>query len=586
MRVLQFKRMYLPALSILAVVLLLLILIGVSTYRNLDREEKTVLKFVHQQGLTLLHALEAGARTDMMMPRRHKDTIALFIQEAGKNNDIAYIYLIDSRGIVVHHSNSSLEGLSSAWQPQLDDKKEVQNRIRKLSDGTKVYDLAKRFLPNLWQFSPDNPDGMTENNRYMAPSTHADTIMVLGLKMAQFEAARRSDIHHAMIMAAVLVVLGSGALFFIFVIQNYYLVDRTLKQTRDYTRQVVANMANGLVSINSDGRIASYNLLALELLDLNGSEVSGMDLKSVIDFKKAGIENTLNTCQAMLEQEYHYRNRAGALVPISLSVTPILDEKKICTGAVIVLRDLREIKRLEEEVRHSEKLAAIGKLAAGVAHEIRNPLSSIRGFARFLAHSLADQSQEQEYAEVMVKEVDRINSVVNDLLTFARPLEPDLKPTDVAALMEHTLRLVEGDARSRNVDIRSTISPNLGRLHLDANQITQALLNLILNALQEVERGGKIEVFAGLEHSGDRLRIWVEDDGPGVSPDKKEKIFEPFFTTGEKGTGLGLAIVQKIVENHRGEIQVDSPFPGKKRGCRFTVIIPITTTENSKRESH
>jgi len=577
MKILRLKRLYLPALSILAVVLLLLILISISTYRNLERQEKTVLTFVYQQGLAVLHTLEAGARSGMVMNQWGKDSIGNLILETGKDENIAYVYLIDSQGTVVHHSNPSFGGMSSAWRPQLDDENPVQSRVRKLADGTQVYDLAKRFSPRPSLLMNHGQKGMMGPGNEMSSHQHSDTVIVLGLKMTAFEAARRSDIHHAVVMAAILVALGSGALFFIFVIQNYYLVDRTLKQTRDYTRQVVANMANGLLSIDPEGRIRSYNRLALELLGLKETEVDGMDLKSVIDFKETGIDDTLAGCQPVLEREFLHRKKSGALMPMTLSITPILDEKQTCTGAVIVLRDLREIKKLEEKVRHSEKLAAIGELAAGVAHEIRNPLSSIKGFARFLAHSLSDRTQEKEYAEIIAKEVDRINSVVNDLLTFARPLEPELAPTDVLELAEHTLRLVETDARSRDIRIRSKINPDLNSFLLDANQITQALLNLMLNALQEVDNGGVIVVGADVNESGTRLDIWVEDDGPGIPQDKKKKIFDPFFTTREKGTGLGLAIVHKIVENHRGEIRVESPLPGNTRGCRFTMTLPVAS---------
>ena len=577
MKILRLKRLYLPALSILAVVLLLLILISISTYRNLERQEKTVLTFVYQQGLAVLHTLEAGARSGMVMNQWGKDSIGNLILETGKDENIAYVYLIDSQGTVVHHSNPSFGGMSSAWRPQLDHENPVQSRVRKLADGTQVYDLAKRFSPRPSLLMNHGQKGMMGPGNEMSSHQHSDTVIVLGLKMTAFEAARRSDIHHAVVMAAILVALGSGALFFIFVIQNYYLVDRTLKQTRDYTRQVVANMANGLLSIDPEGRIRSYNRLALELLGLKETEVDGMDLKSVIDFKETGIDDTLAGCQPVLEREFLHRKKSGALMPMTLSITPILDEKQTCTGAVIVLRDLREIKKLEEKVRHSEKLAAIGELAAGVAHEIRNPLSSIKGFARFLAHSLSDRTQEKEYAEIIAKEVDRINSVVNDLLTFARPLEPELAPTDVLELAEHTLRLVETDARSRDIRIRSKINPDLNSFLLDANQITQALLNLMLNALQEVDNGGVIVVGADVNESGTRLDIWVEDDGPGIPQDKKKKIFDPFFTTREKGTGLGLAIVHKIVENHRGEIRVESPLPGNTRGCRFTMTLPVAS---------
>jgi two-component system sensor histidine kinase HydH len=575
MRILKLTRLYLPALSILAVVVLLLILISISTYRNLERQEKTVLTFVHQQGLAILHTLEAGARSGMVMNQWGKDSIGSLILETGKDENIAYVYLIDLQGTVIHHSNPSFGGMSSAWRPQLDDENRVQSRVRKLADGTQVYDLAKRFSPRPSSLMTPGHRGMMGDGYGMPSHRHSDAVIVLGLKMTAFEAARRSDIHHAVVMAAILVALGTGALFFIFVIQNYYLVDRTLEQTRDYTRQVVANMANGLLSIDPEGRIRSYNRLALELLGLREAGVDGKDLASVIDFQETGIHSTLSSCQPVFEREYLHRQKSGALMPMTLSVTPILDEKQTCTGAVILLRDLREIKKLEEKVRHSEKLAAIGELAAGVAHEIRNPLSSIKGFARFLAHSLSDRIQEKEYAEIMVKEVDRINRVVNDLLTFARPMEPEPAPTDVLELAEHTMRLVETDARSRDIKIRSKINPDLKRFLLDANQITQALLNLMLNALQEVDNGGAIDVGADVNESGTRLNIWVEDNGPGIPRDKKKKIFDPFFTTREKGTGLGLSIVHKIVENHRGEIRVESPLPGKTGGSRFIITLPV-----------
>ena len=174
----------------------------------------------------------------------------------------------------------------------------------------------------------------------------------------------------------------------------------------------------------------------------------------------------------------------------------------------------------------------------------------------------------------MVSEVERINTVVTDLLTFARPMEAEFAPTDVTELVEHSVRLVENDARSKNVQIQMQIS-DLSMLPLDSNQITQALLNLLLNALQAVDQGGHIIVAADLNASASCLHLSVEDNGPGIAEDKIERIFEPFFTTRETGTGLGLSIVHKIVENHNGEIRVQSPPDAKNFGSRFTIIIPL-----------
>jgi two-component system sensor histidine kinase HydH len=561
MKKLQLKKLYVPAFSIVAVVLILLVLISISTYRNLNRDKARALEFIHRQGLALIRTMEAGVRVGINHSKIQNghEVIERLIRETEKDEEIAYIYMLDEQGVIISHSDAPKQGRPADQAPLFIDEGQVQSRVRELSDGSKAYELAKCFLP----FHLSNARFKCNN------------IIVLALKMAAFEEARHTDFHHALIMAGIVVALGSGVLFFVFVIQNYYLAQGTLKETQDYTRQVVASMANGLLSVNQEGEVVSYNLLALELLGLKEPEIRGTDLKKFIDFEASGISETLSQCSSVLEKEIHHRKKSGEEVPLALSVSPIKDENNKCKAAVIVLRDLREIKRLESKVKRSENLAVIGKLAAGVAHEVRNPLGSVRGFAQFLSHALKDRPQERKYAETMVKELDRIDRVVTDLLIFARPLEPQLAPVDINELVEHILRLVHADARNRGIEIHQDISPDLGKLPLDENQMTQALLNLILNAIQAVESGGDIEVGADLHAHGTRLNIWVKSDGPGIPPEQREKIFDPFFTTKKKGTGLGLSIVHKIVENHGGEIMLESPLPGKNHGCRFNISIPI-----------
>jgi len=580
MRILPTKSLYLPALSIVAVVFLLLVMISVSTYRNLDREKSMALHFIYRQGVALIRSIEASARTGMKSLMWQEISLGSLLQETAKDKDIAYVYLVDGHGKIVHHSDPSKQGTPAVWNPEITDADQVVTRIVKSGDGHQVYELAKLFAPMYEPSLTRRQNQMMLFEQQTPPHTHSGDSIILGMKMEFLDQARHADIQHAFIMAAIILVLGSGALFFIFVIQNYYLVDKTLKQTKDYTRQVIASMANGLLSIDTEGRIASYNRPALELLGLTESETKGQDLSSMIDFAASGIRNTITDCISILDHEIRHRKKTGELIPLALSATPIRDESGICQGAVIVLRDLSEIKKLEEKVKRSEKLAAIGELAAGVAHEIRNPLSSIRGFAQFLRHALKDKPQEKEYAATMVAEVDRINRVVTDLLTFARPMEAEVVPTDITDLIEHTVRLVQADARSRDVKIRTRIA-DLSRLPLDPNQMTQALLNLLLNAIQAVDRNGRIEIGADLDADESCLLLWVADNGPGIPSDQKEKIFEPFFTTRKKGTGLGLAIVHKIVENHQGEIKIESPAEGTSRGCRFIIKIPTNITSRS-----
>ena len=200
---------------------------------------------------------------------------------------------------------------------------------------------------------------------------------------------------------------------------------------------------------------------------------------------------------------------------------------------------------------------------------------------------LKDQPREGEYAQLMVKEVDRIDNVVTNLLSFARPVHPEPTSTEILQLLQHVIRLVSEDAKLRNVEIKTEVAQDLTDVLIDPNQMTQVLLNLVLNALQAVASEGRIIVGAQ-KVQGNLLEFYVEDNGPGIQPEMVKRVFDPFFTTKEKGTGLGMAIVQMIVENHGGEIQVKSPLSGQTAGCRITIHLPVpvaTPGESHRGES-
>jgi len=550
----QPAKLYLPALVIVMVILSLLVFIGFSTYWNLDRARSNALEFVHQQGVAIAEAIEAGQHAVSGETSNASPALKDLIDQTSRNRSVAYIYLAsEKKGVGIHSPGYSRQRYGF-WIPDPDAQDGVVSRFRKLSDNTPVYELAK----------PMSGAGL------------AGGMLVIGLKMATFENARQEDFHHAMIMVSILGALGAGAVFFIFVIHRYHRMNQALRRTEAYTRQVVDSMANGLLSIDADGRLLSWNTLGLELLGISEAGAEEMRLDRVLDFDQSGIRETLTRGRSVMDREMGFFGPDRKLMPLAVSVTPISARENDTGGAVIILRDLREIKRLEEKVRRSEKLAALGRLAAAVAHEIRNPLSSIRGFARFLSHALKDRPSEAEYADVMVREVDRINRVVTDLLNFARPLDLEPAPASPADLLEHTVRLVSGDAAARSIDLRVNTDAAPESAELDANIMTQVLLNLMLNALEAVGPEHCVEAGAATVAETESLMFWVEDDGPGIAPEDREKIFDPFFTTREKGTGLGLAIVQKIVEGHQGTVRVQSPLPEKDGGCRVEVHIPLT----------
>jgi two-component system sensor histidine kinase HydH len=251
-------------------------------------------------------------------------------------------------------------------------------------------------------------------------------------------------------------------------------------------------------------------------------------------------------------------------------------------GKLLLLHDLSEVRRLEEEVRRREKLAAIGSLAAGVAHEIRNPLSSIKGYATYFGTRFAEGSEDRDAARIMVQEVDRLNRVISDLIGLARPSDLSLKPSRPESLAENVLRLIRQDAAGKNIDLRFAAADDLPQAVLDPDRVTQALLNVCLNALDAMESGGVLTLSVDTDSTSSEgrrlLRFKVRDTGCGITPETLSTMFDPYFTTKSQGTGLGLAIVHKIVEAHGGEIAVQSSVGS---GTEISLILPLEPQRNA-----
>jgi two-component system sensor histidine kinase HydH len=259
---------------------------------------------------------------------------------------------------------------------------------------------------------------------------------------------------------------------------------------------------------------------------------------------------------------------------VSISASGIVNEEGEALGVIYLLRDLREVKRLQAELRRSERLSTLGNMAARVAHEIRNPLSSIKGFATYLGARQGDEA-DREAARTMIGEVDRLNRVVAELLDFARPANLNIVDANLGDILERTVRLAETDARSGGVSLSLALQeggdPAL-RVAVDVERITQAMLNLVLNAVQATDLGGAVTLTI-LPARADRAVIRVDDTGCGMAPEVLAQVFSPYFTTRATGTGLGLSIVAKIVEDHHGEIRMTSA-PGS--GTSVTLWLPLS----------
>jgi signal transduction histidine kinase len=268
-------------------------------------------------------------------------------------------------------------------------------------------------------------------------------------------------------------------------------------------------------------------------------------------------------------------------MPVGVSVSFMTGPGGEIQGAVANFRDLSQVNKLREQVKRQEHLAALGEMAAGVAHEIRNPLNSIRGFAQLLTERLGRAPeggappQESEYLHIIVEEVDRMNGIVQDLLDFARQRQITMAKVSVEEVLRSVLTSVRHDAAELSMEVVEEIEAGLPQAYGNADKLHQVFVNVCRNALQAMSSGGRLTVRArsvGGEAGGaPELAVSFSDSGPGIPETILPRIFDPFFTTKDVGTGLGLPICAKIIEAHSGRIEVDSP-PGK--GATFTVILP------------
>ncbi len=275
-----------------------------------------------------------------------------------------------------------------------------------------------------------------------------------------------------------------------------------------------------------------------------------------------------------MEEEKNIMLPDGGQVPVSLTVGSI-PLGRDALGHIFSFRNLAEIRRLEEQLSTSRKLSAIGKLASGLAHEIRNPLSSICGYAHYLEQKFGQGCMEKEIARLLVEETTRINNVLTDLLRLARPPRLNMQKMSVQNLLQKVYMLALPDAREKGINLEmDKTSQDIPEVMADADKLTQALLNLVINAHQATPKDGSVCLAAKviLQHDVPYIQIRVRDTGHGISDKNLQQIFTPYFSTRATGTGLGLAITRQIVESHGGSL-IAASVPGQ--GATMTIILPV-----------
>src|SRR4030043_677198 len=349
---------------------------------------------------------------------------------------------------------------------------------------------------------------------------------------------------------------------------------REITSLKAYTDNILSSMTNGLITIDLNQNIVTLNQMAERILKKRKEEMMDLPLDRALSpehpIYKIMFE-TLLLEKGIFHSEMDLKRDGEDLwVIASTSLLTDGDGKKI--GALAVFQDITEIKALEEKLRQADRLAALGTLSAGLAHEIRNPLSAIKTFVQLLPKKVENPSFMEKFNITVPREIERINQLVEDLLELTRKRIRLLVDLKVDSLIHQVIDLHGEELKRRQIAFQDHLNKTILPVHGDAETLYRAFSNLIINAIQAMPYGGTLSISSKLDSSSTSLEITFRDTGIGMDETTAKNIFNPFFTTKDKGVGLGLALTRKIIEDHRGTIEVVSE---KGMGTTFTVLLPV-----------
>lgn len=359
---------------------------------------------------------------------------------------------------------------------------------------------------------------------------------------------------------------------------------RKLEEANLHRERILRNMRGGVVAVDTAGRITTLNQGTIEIL-------GHVELAAHMDVLPTEIakvlRKTLDEERSIRDFEMEIFNPREESIPVVTSSAPLHSGDGTLTGAMIMIYDLSQVKRLEQHVKRADRLSSIGTLAAGMAHEIKNPLVSIKTFSQLLPKRFDDPEFRQGFSDIVPSEVDRIDSIVTRLLDFARPKKADFASHNIRAIIEDVFALVENQTRAEDVTIKTSFPGPAVIIYGDEQQLHQVFLNLVLNAVDAMEHSTVKELSVTVEFGRTHLHpkgqsprpdaecatVSFSDTGCGMSEETIDRIFTPFYTTKDTGTGLGLAVVHGIITEHGGQVDVEST---PNHGTTFVITLPLT----------
>ncbi len=354
-------------------------------------------------------------------------------------------------------------------------------------------------------------------------------------------------------------------------------------------KNILTSLEEAVVIIDQQGKVSFLNQAAEILTGTSALQIQGQPYSLV--FKRNPwliemVEKGQFPQHSSTRGEGDFVTQRWSQRPVSLMVSPLQDQSGKQEGAVLLLRDLSYQRQMEEQLKRSDRMALLGTLAAGLAHEIKNPLGGIKGASQLLKKEVAQESSLVEYSDIIVREVNRIDQLMEQLLDLSRPPKLHLIPLNIHEILGHVLFLENQTISSSKVSVNKNFDPSLPPVIGDRDRLIQVFLNLVKNALQAMKTGGQLTVTTRMETDyhirevgnlgGKLIRVNIEDNGLGIEEEHLSHIFSPFFTTKSNGTGLGLAICHRIIKEHGGFIGVDTS-EGKGAAFRVSLVVAHKT---------
>jgi two-component system sensor histidine kinase HydH len=541
------------------------------TYQHIKIQTSSTGRLLFEKGTALIRSFEAGTKTGLILRQWGKTHLQHLITETAMQRDILYILVADESGMIVAHNNPAFVGKRLGegfppWEKSLD----AKWQINQTSEGKKVFTVYKKFLPGGQEGNQQIiintlfGSGQTIKTRITQPEFN----IFVGLDMTDVETARQSDERQLLFTGSVLFLIGISGIFLMFMIYNNRQTRASLTKIKAFSENLVENMPVGLITTDSTGMVTAMNPSALTILRIENAQLPehrSAVLPEEISVFIDNIENNEKIHPATLLE----CRVAGSSLFLDVSAAPLYRNSGEISGYIILIKDMTELRHLQNEVVRTQKLATVGKLAAGVAHEIRNPLSSIKGFATYFKERYKERPEDQEIASILIQDTDRLNRVVSQLLEFARPVKPAPREISLVSFISDTVLILERQPGAKGIEIRFEPETFPETAWFDSDMMRQVLLNLYLNSIEAMGEKGVISV--AVKRTGDNLVITVTDNGSGISKEDLGQILDPYFTTKSTGTGLGLAITNSIVESHGGEIKIASEVG---IGTEVSVILP------------